>query len=306
MATLSLWENADPPSAGVAAFTDSPINLGIVFIASDAVTASAVRYYRIAGSPHAAEQNRPEAVAVYRVSDGHLMVSTSTIPAIASGWNEVAVASTALAADTYYMAVAFYGGRGSNPNFTAEGGYFSGGSVTNGVLHSPDTDEVGAPHNGQYGYGSSLAMPTNTFNGGGYFVDVVVDTGAASASGASALSGRGTVAGAGAKGGRAAGSATTPGGGISGAATKGARGPGSVTAAPAASGAGFGARAGAGGVSGRGGPTGIVATARTGSGGVTVPGGRVTAAGLITPPLAAVLRLRAARASAGDLEATHD
>lgn len=176
MTALSLWENVDPPSPSIDAFTDAQINLGTAFICSSDVTVKAIRYYRLASSPYTAEPNRPEAVGVYRIDDGHLMVSTSTVPAIVNGWNEAPIAITALSAGVYYMAVVFYSGRGTNPNFSAKGGYFNGFSIINGVLSAPATGQPDTPNNGQYGYGSALAMPTSTFNGGCYFIDPVVET----------------------------------------------------------------------------------------------------------------------------------
>lgn len=163
MATYSIWAGVVPPSPGTIEANDSnPLSLGTVFSVSADVTAVAIRYYHGAGWDDV--RGRVGAVGLY-TAGGALLASSSTVPAIATGWNDVTIPSTPLTAGGTYCAVVYYPGDPSfeDPRYSAEGSYW--GTVTNGPLTGTD---------GRYVYNGALTFPTNSFGLASYFSDVIV------------------------------------------------------------------------------------------------------------------------------------
>lgn len=68
----------------------------------------------------------------------------------------------------------------SNGRYVASGGVFASGGITNGHLTAIQTGAnptagLGSLLNGTFRVGGAVAYPSNTFNGGNYFVDVVFE-----------------------------------------------------------------------------------------------------------------------------------
>ena len=108
---------------------------------------------------------------------GHLWSSTGTILATAtftgetsSGWQEVLFATpVAITANTTYVVSYF----SSSGDYASTGNYFTQ-AVINGSLRALANGEDGP--NGLYQYSATPVFPTNSFNAGNYWVDVVFTT----------------------------------------------------------------------------------------------------------------------------------
>lgn len=161
MSTYSIWGGVVPPSAGVSESPDSaPLTLATRFTVSQNLRCTAIRYYHGAGWDNV--RGKPAAVGLYDDS-GTLLSSTSTIPAIATGWNDVTIPQVDLASGNTYRAAVFYDGGASLPAYSAEGAYF-----TSDHVNGPFTATLGL-----FNYSSSMTFPTGFFNNASYFSDLL-------------------------------------------------------------------------------------------------------------------------------------
>jgi len=93
----------------------------------------------------------------------------------ASGWQQANFASpVTISADTTYV-ISYFSPGG---NFSATWNQFASTGVSNAPLHALSHSSSGG--NGIFGYGSSSVFPTQSNNGGNYWVDVVFTPGAGS------------------------------------------------------------------------------------------------------------------------------
>ena len=98
---------------------------------------------------------------------GTLLASVTLAGETASGWQQMNFSTpVAITANTTYVA-SYYAPRG---RYSANGKYFTSG-VDNAPLRALATGEDGG--NGVYRYGSGGGFPTNTYNAGNYWVDIV-------------------------------------------------------------------------------------------------------------------------------------
>lgn len=169
MTDYRVWPATNGPDTSGSDGT--PINLGMEWYVTTAAWSTHARWYR--GTANV----QPDNVRLYRIDAPGVYTVVAEIASptwSGTGWQEPAwptpVPLTALQA---YEVVVHY-----PDHYTATGGYWTAsgpgaGGITNGVLVAPDTVQASTGSQGAYGYGAP-AFPTGTFNGGNYWVDVVV------------------------------------------------------------------------------------------------------------------------------------
>ena len=87
----------------------------------------------------------------------------------ATGWQQANFSTPIqVTANTTYIA-SYYA---PNGDYAVDSGMFAYSGVDNSPLHVPASPAV-TGGNGVYGYGSSPAFPTSTYNAANYWVDVV-------------------------------------------------------------------------------------------------------------------------------------
>jgi hypothetical protein len=155
----SLWDDAFVP--GASSFTGAEVELGMKFRSDEAGVISALRFYR---SPDATGSHTGRLWA----ADGTLLAEETYPSASGGGWQEVALTTPVpIQADTTYI-VSYH-----TPNdYVAEPGFFAS-SVAYGPLTGL-ADGTDGP-NGVFFYGPPGSFPTDTFNAGNYYVDVVFE-----------------------------------------------------------------------------------------------------------------------------------
>lgn len=155
--------SANPSFTGSVALGDgNPIVLGVRLRSSVAGTITHVRYWRFRGD------SSTRTIRIYNTS-GTLVTPAFTVSGGAEGWRNVALPTpVAIAASTDYIVTV------DSPTgiyaFTHD--VFTSSAVTSGVLTGPQT---AASPNGNGIYGSS-GMPTFTYRGISYGIDVALDT----------------------------------------------------------------------------------------------------------------------------------
>jgi large repetitive protein len=162
----SLWSNATTPA--VAADPDAqPIELGVKFRADVAGYITGLRFYKGPG-------NGGTHVGNLWASNGALLASATFTNETASGWQQVSLsAPVATSANTTYVA-SYHTTTG---HYAVDDGYFAAAGFANAPLRALANGVEGG--NGVYIYGAS-AFPTQSFNAGNYWVDVVFNTSAPS------------------------------------------------------------------------------------------------------------------------------
>ncbi len=134
---------------------NSPLELGMRFVASAGGTITGIRFYKAEGD------TGPHTGSIWS-ADGTLLATVSFIAESASGWQTAAFSSPLqISAGVTY--VASYHTTGT---YVATSGYFNT-AHTNGAL----TGLAGA--NGVYGYGAGTTFPTASYQSSNYWVDVV-------------------------------------------------------------------------------------------------------------------------------------
>jgi N,N-dimethylformamidase beta subunit-like protein/uncharacterized protein DUF4082/Big-like domain-containing protein/K319-like protein/purple acid phosphatase-like protein len=153
----SLWDDSATPAA--TGFHDTPsISLGVKFRSDTDGLVTGLRFYKSPGDPG--------------THVGHLYAANGTVLATqaytgesASGWQHVTLSTpVAITANTTYVA-AVYSAAGYYPD---DVGYFASHGLDRPPLHALATTESA---NGVYLYDQD-ALPTETFNGGNYWVDL--------------------------------------------------------------------------------------------------------------------------------------
>ena len=160
--TNTIWPGTTTPT--VPADTDGQeIELGVKFRANVNGYVCGIRFYK--GSLNTG----PHTGTLWRSSDGQLLATASFTNESASGWQQVNFsAPVAINANDIYVA-SYH----SSQYFALTAGGFLSAGVNNGPLYVPATGEVGG--NGVYRVGPS-GLPTSTFGGNNYWVDVVFTT----------------------------------------------------------------------------------------------------------------------------------
>ncbi len=152
--TVSLFTGVVPQTTSV---DDSgPVELGVAFTPSVNGAAQGVRFFKGAGNTGV------HTGSIWSAGGTRLGTVTFTAES-SSGWQTATFATpVALTAGQTYV-VSYYAPRG---HYSATPGYFAD-SRTVGPLSAP------ASGNGRYVYGSGGGLPTNSWNGTNYFVDLV-------------------------------------------------------------------------------------------------------------------------------------
>ena len=157
----SLWSSTAQPSIATSGDTSS-VNLGVEFTPSASGWITGIRFYKGSG-------NTGTHIGALWTTGGSLLGQVTFTNESASGWQEANFSSPiAVTAGTTYVAsyLAPSGG------YSVDSAYFASNGVTNGPLTAPQSSAVSLG-NGLYGYGGSLAFPSNTYNATNYWVDVV-------------------------------------------------------------------------------------------------------------------------------------
>jgi hypothetical protein len=162
--TISLWSNTTLPQTPVSN-DPQPTEVGVQFKSSQNGVVRAIRFYR---GTH--QNGVPYKVNLWR-SDG-VLLGTGTAANLTRpvpGWQEISLNyPVSISANEVYTA-SYYTAQGNYP-FTQN--YFNTASTTNGVLTAPSTNSV-AGGNGVYRYGVGGGLPTGSYKGTNYWVDVV-------------------------------------------------------------------------------------------------------------------------------------
>jgi hypothetical protein len=163
-----IWPATNGPNADNA---DNAINLGIQFSVSAQAWVIALRYYR--GTTNV----NPDDLRLWQVDSAVSGTSLANVvpPAAGAsiGWQEVALATpveltpgqvykTVGHMPTHYVAT---------PNYWTSGAGSAG--ITNGIL-TAQSNAASTGGQGTFTYNASPVFPTSTFNGGNYWIDVVV------------------------------------------------------------------------------------------------------------------------------------
>ncbi|MCW2820185.1 MAG: hypothetical protein JWR42_2972, partial [Marmoricola sp.] len=152
--TTTLFGTLTPTTSS--ANDGSGVELGVSFTSSSAGSATGVRFYKGTG-------NGGTHAGTLWAAGGTRLATVTFTGETASGWQQASFASpVALTAGTTYV-VSYYAPRG---HYAVTGGFFSQPWVS-GPLTAPGTG------NGRYRYGSGGVVPTSSYNGGNYFVDVL-------------------------------------------------------------------------------------------------------------------------------------
>jgi YVTN family beta-propeller protein len=125
---------------------------------------TAIRFYK-------APLNTGTHVGALWTAAGQQLATVTFTNETASGWQQADLATPVpITANTVYV-VSY---RAPNGHYTGEDNYFATGGLDNPPLHALRDGDSGA--NGLYGYGSTLAFPTQTYKSESYWVDVVFTT----------------------------------------------------------------------------------------------------------------------------------
>jgi Domain of unknown function (DUF4082)/Fibronectin type III domain/Bacterial Ig domain len=154
-ATIFDFATPSVPDAG----DGSAVELGVKFRADFDGSITGVRYYKAAA-------NTGTHVGSLWTTGGQRLAHATFSGGTGSGWQSVTFSSpVAITAGTTY--IASY--HAPNGHYSVTGGGFSS-AVDNGLLRA--LDSASSP-NGVYAYGPAGSFPTNSFNAGNYWVDVL-------------------------------------------------------------------------------------------------------------------------------------
>jgi hypothetical protein len=140
----------------------SAVELGLKFQANVSGSVVGVRFYK--GS-----LNTGTHIGNLWSSSGTLLATATFVNETASGWQQVNFTTpVSISANTTYV-VSYFAPKGE---YAFDANYFASAGVTNGPLHAlANSEDPGG--NGVFHYASSSSFPTQTFNSGNYWVDVV-------------------------------------------------------------------------------------------------------------------------------------
>ncbi|MFJ5984311.1 DUF4082 domain-containing protein [Lentzea sp. NPDC092896] len=166
MTNYSIWPATDGPFSSSA---DDPVNLGIQFSVDSQAWIVGLRYFR------GATDVNPDELRLWRADSPSVGTSLAAVTPPAAGtlgWQTVLLAEPVeLTPSQIYKTVGHF-----PDHYVASAGYWTSGDgaagITNGILTAQNNDgSLGGQ--GTFKYGAS-AYPDGTFNGGNYWVDVVV------------------------------------------------------------------------------------------------------------------------------------
>lgn len=168
MTVQRIWPATDGPNTSGS--DGQAINVGTEFFVSTPAWVIALRWYRGTTSVNA------DNLRLYQVtssSTGTQLAEVLTPATAGVGWQESSITPVLLTAGVRYKTVAHM-----PDHYTATGGYWTGGGpgsagITNGFLTAPNTGNADGGGQGTFKYGVA-AFPDGSFNGGNYWVDVVV------------------------------------------------------------------------------------------------------------------------------------
>ncbi|HET6950043.1 MAG TPA: DUF4082 domain-containing protein, partial [Acidimicrobiales bacterium] len=160
---LSFWAPSTVPAVP-AANDNGAIEVGTKFRVDVAGRVLGVRFYKGTGNTGTHVGN------LWR-SDGALLGSVTFSGETASGWQQANFATPVDVVPGTTYVVSYYAPVG---RYAVNGGYFTTG-VDNGVLHALASGVDGG--NGVYAYATGGGFPTNSYNAGNYWVDVVYQEG---------------------------------------------------------------------------------------------------------------------------------
>jgi hypothetical protein len=162
----TIWDAAAVPKHVDVAVETSPVELGVKFRTDTDGQINGVRFYKAAA-------NTGTHVGNLWSSSGTLLATATFVTESASGWQEVSFASPVkVTANTTYVA-SYHTNTG---RYSHDSYFFGRAGVDQSPLHALADGVHGA--NGVYVYGAS-AFPTQTYQAGNYWVDVVFDNPAA-------------------------------------------------------------------------------------------------------------------------------
>lgn len=174
MANYSIWPATNGPSTDDSD-PNNPINLGHIFQVSSICWIIKIRFWR--GTTNV--QGSPEGRVFSGVAGAKISGTETTFTLSGTGWQESSLAAPVqLAANTTYKVVVHFPN-----NYTGTGGYWNSGAgvggITNGPLIAPDAGGVplslGGIQQGSFKYSVSPDVnPDQYFNGGNYWIDLVV------------------------------------------------------------------------------------------------------------------------------------
>jgi hypothetical protein len=160
----SIWTVSTVPGTVDAADTNA-VEVGVRFESSVAGTITGVRFYKGA-------LNTGTHTGSLWTNTGTLLATGTFTSETASGWQTLMFNTpVAIAANTIY--VASY--HTSSGEYAADNNYFASSGVTNGPLTALSNSTPGG--NGVYIYGSGGVFPSNTYQSGNYYVDVLFTPG---------------------------------------------------------------------------------------------------------------------------------
>jgi hypothetical protein len=157
----TIWPATAVPSV-VDVGPDSPVELGVSFLADTSGYITGIRFYKSAA-------NTGTHVGNLWSNSGSLLASATFVGETASGWQQVNFSNpVAITANTVYVA-SYHANAG---HWSADWSYFAGFGLDNPPLHAP-ADGTGGVPNGRFAYGSNSAFPASTHQSANYWVDVV-------------------------------------------------------------------------------------------------------------------------------------
>jgi len=174
VANYSIWPATNGPNTD-GGDPGAPINLGHIFQVSSTFWVLKIRFYRGATTITGSPQGR-----IFLGTAGAKIAGTEvTFTLSGTGWHEAALAApVGLSANTTYKVVVHF-----DDNYTATSNYWNIGAgvggITNGPLVAPDAGGIplliGPIQQGSFKYTSNPDLnPDSYFNGGNYWVDLVV------------------------------------------------------------------------------------------------------------------------------------
>jgi hypothetical protein len=138
------------------------VTVGVKFTSDEPGLITGIRFYK-------ASTNTGVHVGDLWSASGQLLATATFTNETASGWQQVNFSTPVeITAGTTYVA-SYHTNVG---HYSASSGYFNAFSYDNPPLHAP-VNGGSSGGNGVYVYSASDAFPTNTYNGGNYWVDVV-------------------------------------------------------------------------------------------------------------------------------------
>ncbi|WP_270886144.1 DUF4082 domain-containing protein [Pedococcus sp. 5OH_020] len=158
----TIWPStASPTNASTA--DGSPVEVGVKFTSDVSGSVTGIRFYKGTG-------NTGTHVGSLWSATGTRLASVTFTGEAASGWQQATFATpVAITAGTVYVASYF----APVGHYAGDGGYFTT-AVDNAPLHALKDGTSGG--NGVYAYAGTSTFPSNTFNAGNYWVDVLFST----------------------------------------------------------------------------------------------------------------------------------